>query len=350
MDPSVKTRIAQYRSLSAGWSSLIFTMVVLVIFQLAPSWADTVYRGICYPVLRMAWDYSIGLLPFPLIYLILISLPFAVMRRIRRAHLAETSIPWSIAAMLAGWVSTFFWLWGFHYSCSDLYTTTNRGMTDSEVLEMGLHTASRATIERARIARPFDPSAQDIEKTRLLLTGQLHKSGRSTLGNPGFHYLSDHGFIRRLGITGIYFPYSCEGYGSNTMNTPAGLFVAAHELSHAYGIAQEGEADFLAWKALRSDTAFSSVLRYAAELELLRSIRGLLRETNDSLWKTLIRHTSSEVNQDIVVMQTERSLYPEFWPGAGQTANDQYLKLMGNPEGIRAYDRFVELVFEYGEL
>lgn len=68
--------------------------------------------------------------------------------------------------------------------------------------------------------------------------------------------------MSKLGITGIYIPYTAE-CNVNTDVTAASLpFTVAHEMAHRMGIAPENEANFAAYLVLReSDNA---VLRYSA--------------------------------------------------------------------------------------
>lgn len=333
------------RQLYGGWASLAFTLVLLGLFWFFPALADLLYRGMIFPFIRMAWDYSIGWLPFPLIWLVLLALPVSVLIRIVRARRNDAAVSWVLLSALAGWVSSFFWLWGFHYSCSDVFPAPTATLAHHQLFDLGREVARDASTARMYLVNPFSATPASPEQIRPLVCGELKDQRRSTWGHPGFHYLDDGGLIRRLGISGIYFPYSCEGYSSSTFNAVSGTYIAAHEMMHAYGVAHEGEADYLAWKALRRDTAASSLMRYSADVALLRNIRGLLRRGNDSLWRELVRITGPEVNRDILLMQVEAGAYPELWPDMGRSANDRYLRLMGQ-EGIQSYDRFVTLAWK----
>jgi len=338
-----KPSLSRRQVLQSGWGGFVFTLVVLFLFKLFPGLADAIYRGIIFPFIRMAWDYTIGLLPFPIIYLVLIGAPLSLFYHIKKARKNGYSVLWMASGKLAGWAASFFWLWGFNYWCSDLQSDELRGLSDQQLYELGVSASRSAAQERSDIAHPFAERKDAIDLVNWEVKEILQQKKWKTYGNPGYHTLNDNGFIRRIGISGIYFPYAGEGYSSNTFNPLSSYFIAAHELAHAYGVSHEGEADYVAWSALRNDSI--PEFRYSAHVYLLKSVRSLLRASNDSLWMKLVQQTDAKVNRDIALMRLEWELYPEFNPGLGEKVNDHYLQLMGNPQGVRTYDQFVELVW-----
>lgn len=336
------TRKKSARWISSGWGSLVFALIVLVVFQLFPAFADLVYRGFMYPVFRFIWDYTLGLLPFPLIWLVLIGIPIAIIHRINKARQTGRSALWLVTGKIASWVAAFFWMWGYNYSCSDLMTYTPVTLTLEEYVAWADEQTSRTAALRT-LAEKELKERPNVARIRNAVERTLHEYGWRTPGKPDAHALSDGGFIRRLGIAGIYIPYAGEGYTSGTFHPIEQHFILAHELSHAYGVTHEGEADFVAWRALAEDST-SRVHQYAAELQLLRHLRGIIKRADEAKWKELVQRTPKDVQRDLVLFRLESARYEEYNPGMGERVNDQYLRLMGDADGVASYDLFVDMV------
>jgi len=328
----------------SGWGHLFFTLIILVLFQLFPAFADLVYRGFIYPVFRIVWDHTVALLPFPVIYLILIGIPIAIAHAVYKARNSGRSVLIMLTGLPAKWVAAFFWLWGFNYWCSDLETYNPREWTANEYYQWGLRQIEITSAARDASDELVQFRPDQIDEVRDAVERVLDSRDWKTPGKPRIRVLDDNGLIRRLGISGIYFPYSGEGYTSNTFHPLALHFILAHEFAHTYGIAHEGEADFVAWLALRDDA--TAAFRYSAELQLLRMLRGRLKVENDSLWRELEKQLPEAISDDIRMLRFDWMRYPEFRQGAGEKMNDRYLKIMGQPEGTGSYDQFIEMAWK----
>jgi hypothetical protein len=149
--------------------------------------------------------------------------------------------------------------------------------------------------------------------------------------------------LSRLGISGIYSPFTAEAHVNGEVAPWLLPFTAAHELAHYRGFAREDEANFIAWQVLRRcpepALAYSGTLAAAAHLlaqlgrddpAALEALRGRLHadvaadlEANRAFWRA--RRTP-------VVTDLARS------------SNDAYLRSQGQPEGLRSYGRMVDLL------
>lgn len=144
------------------------------------------------------------------------------------------------------------------------------------------------------------------------------------------------------GITGIYDPFTGE-CAVNTQTPATDLpFVCLHELFHRLGTAREDEANFLAILAAVSseDPAF----RYSGALMgALYCWSGLPSQTRTDL----LASASPELLQDI----KDRSAALEAFSGpaaaAHDAANDLYLRLYGDPSGVRSYGEVTDLLIAY---
>ena len=135
-----------------------------------------------------------------------------------------------------------------------------------------------------------------------------------------------------LGITGIYFPFYAEANVS-TLVAPYDVgCTLAHELAHAHGVAQEGEANVAAYAlCLRSEDPY---LRYSG---LMRAASAMLNSLDDASFETLYASVSPAV---IAEWRNASALYARYdgWLNAlSSWINDLFLKANGVPGGVRSY-------------
>ncbi|MCC6599107.1 MAG: DUF3810 family protein [Crocinitomicaceae bacterium] len=340
----MKEWIIKHKHLSA----FLFTATAALLFFLFPAIADMVYRRFLFQAFRIGWDYTIGFLPYPKIIVLLFALLLLIARTLWKNRRDWKKSGNSLLKFLHILLLLFFWMWGFNYLCPALLNQPeNPAMKENDYYSAGLSAADQCGVLRKKIAHheiKDNPLQENV--IRQAVESFLSSRNWPVLGRVRCR--ADHPFLlmRRVGISGIYIPMAGEGYTSSTFLSVSKVFIMAHEMAHGYGITGEGEADFVAYMALKSyQGEGENYLHFAAELELLRSVRSNLWHINQSLREMLIEATDSTVNTDINSIKTNQFSYKEFFPGAGEKVNDTYLKAMGVNDGIKNYDRFVEMVW-----
>lgn len=146
--------------------------------------------------------------------------------------------------------------------------------------------------------------------------------------------------FRRMGISGVFSPFTGEAHFVTSLPGCQLPMVLAHEKAHQRGVAPEDEATFLGFlAALRSDDASA---RYAALLYAQRHVLAALarRGVDISHW---LGARSPGVQRDV----DDRVAYWSRYRGATRrlatAMNDRYLKAHGE-EGVRSYGRSLELL------
>lgn len=146
-------------------------------------------------------------------------------------------------------------------------------------------------------------------------------------------------YFRRAGVDGMTDPFFLETLVARGVLPFEGSFVVAHEWSHLAGIADEGEANFIAWRSCvggSSPNAYSGWLFLYAELaravpesdraalsaELAAGPRADLRAIRDRYLRDVNRRISD----------------------AGWRVYDSYLKANRIDAGKASYDEVVRLV------
>lgn len=146
-------------------------------------------------------------------------------------------------------------------------------------------------------------------------------------------------------LSGIYSPFTIEAnYNSGMVdyNIP---FTACHELSHLKSFMQEQEANFIAFLACTSyeDPEF----QYSGYLLGWIYCMNVLHDVDYEAWQEV---------HDMLLAETEADLRENsaFWAGYDGTVaevanqvNDQYLQANGQEEGVKSYDRMVDLIVSY---
>lgn len=154
--------------------------------------------------------------------------------------------------------------------------------------------------------------------------------------------------LSRLGISGVYFPFTGEASVNSKMPEVSLPFVAAHEMAHQRGIAREDEANALAYLACRQ--AGRWVTRYSGALSAYRrSLSALWRAEPDSA-RAVAKLLALGPRHDQIVIR-------EFWQSqkgvasdAAGKVNDTYLKANAQADGVESYGRMVDLLVVLNEL
>ena len=168
-------------------------------------------------------------------------------------------------------------------------------------------------------------------------------------GDPGPRRLSPvkpavfSGLLSRLGISGIFVPFT----GEPTVNTGppdvAVAFTAAHEKAHQRAITHEGEASFAAYLALsrqRRQPYLSYAASFFAARHLLAAVRHAATEDRDRAWAAF----GPGPRRDLDALNAFWAQHRGMVRGAGQRVNDSYLRTMRIPDGVRSYGTVVRLL------
>jgi len=335
-------------------------MTVRLVFSLFPGFFERVYFEACFPVIRKILHPVGRILPFSGYYLIiLIALVWLVWRfpRPLKSRLAWVRFSRRLANFLGGFFSIFLLLWGFLYVGPGLaermeLTAKNKSY---DVAEIYMATMERAFDLRVGITLPNDSAS--VENLKFEESDTLIYRAMSTFlleyGYPveprvKVRKVKPDGTLRRLGISGIYNPFTGEANVEATQGSISGSFTIAHEMAHAMGITGEGEANFAAYAALLSSS--EPVLQYAAVYTLWRyiasDVRSMLPEEEQVI---LASNIPDELMIDRMAIWQRSSQHRPYFPELSESVNDQYLKLQGIRAGTEDYNAFVSLFLRYEE-
>ena len=338
-------------------------MILLLRWTLGlwPEAVEAVYSNGIFIGLRYLMDYTVGWLPFPVVYLLIALLLYAIVRRLRKPRISQTWPQrlnrWAagslrFAILVAAW---FMIIWGFNYGRIPVEekialakVEVNRALLFSEAERLSLEAeATRNKIVGADTAALSEVHLPDDleDKMRDLVAEMLNDLGYHPHGRPRCRLIYPEGFLRHLGIQGIYLPFTGEAHVDGGLPAFIMPFTIAHELAHAYGFTDEGTANFLAWLACqRSDDAF---IRYSADFSYFQYVRAEIRHLDPEYYEQFVARMPVGVRADRRFMIRLARRHRTWFPAISEKMNDAYLKSQGVQDGARSYDRLVEMVLAW---
>lgn len=334
------------------------TWVLLMIFQANPFFTEVVYSQGVFALLRTVWDYSLGWLPFPWLYLAVPFLIFLLIRTIKKRekqilvwHVRLRRILLGILGAFGMVMFLFYFSWGFNYqrvSIEDRLSMEVDSLTlDGLREEYRLATISLLRADSALGSRTKAISEEDLPDN---LESYLRNSEKQWLtshnlsapGRPRGRRVFPKGMLMQLGASGIYIPFVAEGHIDASLPPVMRPSTMAHELGHAFGYGDEGTCNFLGWATcVYSD---HPVVQYSGRLAYWRETANRLGIIERDSVLAQIERLPNGIQADLTEIRAVREKYPGFFPQVSTAIYDEYLQAQGIEEGMLNYARVIHLV------
>lgn len=349
----------------------LFMVLLNVIARLSTDFSDFYMRYI-FHYISVPFSFLSGMFPFSvgefLQYLgaliLIIGLPVFIILLIFRkksrrkvAMIGILSIMWILTYILTTETLNCFIM----YRCtkfSDRYFPETHEHNDEEFVAM-----YRDIIEKCNELAPL---VERDENGYFILTDDLTDAARSAMKKASEKYPELKGYYPRpkpimysyfysqSGILGIYYPYTMESnYNRDIMDICLPSTIC-HEYSHLKGFILEDEANFISFIAtVLSD---STDFRYSGYIGALEYVRNQAYDNDISEAIALEDTISPLVAKDAYCFLPEsyfeENKQQEFIPTEtvkviSDTAVDSNLKFNGVEDGIKSYNRMVNLLLDY---
>ncbi len=349
------------------WIGLgVLTLFVNYLFKLNPAFTEIIYSRGIFVIIRTVWDYTLGWLPFPLLYLLVpivaIWSSHKLVVTIRNYKMVKWryrlgSLLISGLALTGGIFFVFQFLWGFNYHRVSVADQMGLMLSqpDSAMVYAEAELATRMMIE----ARANIPGAQEESLREEHLPSNLEAHMRENLhivlktwnyptpGRVRGRRVFPKGLLMRLGATGIYIPFAGEGHIDAALPPVNRPFTLAHELSHGYGIGNEGNANF--WAYLSTEQSSYPSVKYSGRLSYWRYTMRQLRLLDPEAFKMLYNSVPPGVIADLQKIRNVYNQYPDFFPKINQQVYHSYLRSQGVKEGILSYHEVIAMVRAWRE-
>jgi hypothetical protein len=286
----------------------------------------------------------------------------AARRRWRAAHgpaAPEATRGVRVRAALVRWVGAgalaylvFLLTWGLNYDRPPVGRLL--GLEPVPATAAELQALCRELLDAAAAARAGQP--EDAQGALRLADGARGALGRAPEGyarlgtlQPLFagplrapKPLAASTLFSRLGISGIYVPFTGEAHVN--LDVPAATlpFAACHELAHLRGFAREDEASFVGYLACRAHP--DADFRYSAAFEGLRHSLAALQPFAGDAARRLAAAAAPGVRRDWAALDAWVRRHAGPASTLSHAVNDAYLRSQGQAEGVRSYGRVVDLL------
>ena len=345
--------VNKYLPKSAIFALLIslFVGISLLLSANFAGFADAVNSSVC-RLFRGAISRISALLPFSLTELLLILSPIIlvlVFRLALRSTASRTSrirFAVSAAAILSLFFSAYALTLGFSYRASPIAEkmslTLSDGHSQSE-LEAALSVLAKRVGREAEEVGDFDyQNATSAIMDSYLDFYEEYPIIDSYTPPPKRLLFSE--LPSRLGVLGLYFPYTAEVNINTRQPSYMISFSIAHELAHAKGIAKEDEANFLAF--VICSTSSDPFVRYSGYLSAFEIVASALYRCDADAYFSILKSLPERAIFDLRSSSDFLSLSNNSFADAVGTANDAHLKASGTA-GAVSYNLALELIVSY---
>lgn len=326
-----------------------------------PELTERFYSRGLFVIIRYAWDFSIGLLPLPLLYLLLLLLGIVLVKKARSWYRSQQRLKGFVLAVLAFLgilITSFFFLWGFNYARVPLEEQLGiePATSSADSLDAWLSQATTELIRsRKQLAYDMSDSLPEdiippgaIAQLRASLKQHLQAWSIPAPGRVKAKAIGPQGWLIGLGAAGIYLPWTGQGQYDAALHHLEVPVVSAHEMGHALGFTDEGVCNFLGYIACVG--AKDSTLQYAGRLGIWRALARSAYVSKTALYHQYYGSLPEGIRQDLAGIRRRQQRYKGWFPGFSRMVYDSYLKQQGVEGGMASYGRGVLLWHAYHEL
>ncbi|WP_286151665.1 DUF3810 domain-containing protein [Sporofaciens musculi] len=146
-------------------------------------------------------------------------------------------------------------------------------------------------------------------------------------------------------LTGVYSPFTIEANFNGDVQDYVIPFTACHELSHLRGFMQEQEANFIAF--LACSRSGEDAFAYSGYLSGWIQCMNVLYKTDYDVWSEVRSLLPEEAEADLKLNREFWAKYDGTIAEVSNKVNDTYLKANGQKEGVKSYNRMVDLIVSY---
>jgi len=331
------------------WFGLL-TIILSRIFAKYPYLTNSLYSNGLYPVISTTLSTYTSWFPFSLsdlfyttlIVYFLVALFLVITLKKKRKIIISITAKLIIVIYIS-----FYWLWGFNYFRSNIYSR----ITLSEKVhtnDLFTYTLDQLIIATNQQREKFDFSNnQNIDsiieatyKNEAEFLGIHYPMGKRRI--KSFLYAK---YMSAASIGGYIGPFFNEVHTNPLLLSLQMPAVIAHEKAHQFGIASESEANFYAWYiCIKSG---NNDLSYSANLYMLRHFLGYAKQNcPDTDFNSKI---SEKVYEDMIQIREHwKALHINSVDVISSFIYDKYLRFNHVDQGINDYGGAVQLIIDYG--
>ena len=320
------------------------------------------YSSHIYPVWVNTIGRVMGIFPFSvveiLLYVVIVVLAVTLIRSILLTYKKEKGalLRWGRGVLILATVLFLLYILncGINYKKQSFAESSGIGTTEytaEDLQQVCEWLTGQVNDWSGKVMRDKDGVMVVSKKNR---TGNVPEDAVTAMQNLGKEYPELSGFYPRpkplieswilsvQNLTGVYSPFTVEANYNNAMTDYNKPFTACHELSHLKGFMQEQEANFIAFLACRESE--EAEFQYSGNLMGWIYCMNVLHDVDYEAWEQVRSGLNSEVEADLQANSEFWNKYDGTVAEVSNKVNDTYLKANGQSDGVKSYDRMVDLV------
>ncbi len=319
------------------------------------------YENVVFPIIRTVYDYTLGFLPFPFVYIVFVFLIYLLYFGFQKIFKPEVSFFGKCMKIIIGVTNFFGWVvfifyfsWGFNYyqpSIEKQLSLPEITLDSADIVHELNHITSLVNQARTKLSSDTSALVLNLNWTELEDSIRVHQEGlistwgKSVQGRVRIRALRPKGLLLRFSTAGVYIPFAFEGHvdpGNNAIQWP---FTLAHEMAHGYGYTDEGVCNFIGF--LTCMHSHDSVIKYSGLLGYWRYIFFDIRSRYPEIAKQTYEKLTKGVQNDLKSIRNDLNKYPDIMPILRDKIYDSYLKSHGVTSGLQSYNEITMQVLRW---
>lgn len=257
-----------------------------------------------------------------------------------------------ITNLMSVLIIVFLLFWGFNYRAAGIGPSLNlapQEMTSASLEKLAQRLAVQAAKERKKAGIKENELFQyagdmnQVASDAYDRLGQKYPVFEGPSGQAKPLFMSE--LFSRLGISGIFIPYTAEANYNNAQPMLLQPSTVLHEMAHLKGVAREEEANFAAYLASRHSD--DSGFRYSASMLALINTMNQLKRMDPDAHRRVWNLYSEGMLLDLADYSSYWKKYQGILQDRANEVNDRYLKSNGQAEGVGSYANMAGFLLRY---
>ncbi len=318
----------------------------LLIFSRSAEITEKIYAEFLYPGITRIMTFFFGWIPFSISELLVISLIPALVFLLFQIFRKKITLWRTVYLFLFSLSVIFSWFylsWGFNYLRQPMTQrlAISPSAADSSLIKKALQEEIIQANAAYIVYKNFNKNKieAEIEKGYSIVGKELGLLLPVGIRQPKKMFV--HAILNRTMTSGIFSPFFHEVHVNEELLPIEYPFILAHEKAHQMGIANEAEANFLAY--LVCTFSDNPALNYSASFnhlgKLLRRAYGTIADYG--FYRKQIR---PEINADFKRVRKHWLKHAGLVADFSHKAYDKYLKANRIKEGVKNYAGDIDLL------
>ncbi|MBW3518723.1 DUF3810 domain-containing protein [Flavobacterium sp. NKUCC04_CG] len=347
------------------WILLLIIQYLLVkIFQKHPLWIENYYSNEWYIKISALFRKVYGFFPFSIgdILYFIVGL-IIIINTVVIFKEKKGSYSWSmrfqhlfyfLIRVLAIFFLFFNLFWGYNNYRIPLYQKMEleREYTDDELIDFSYQLLTKVNQLQLEITGDSTKSVVvDYDITKIY-----------DEANSGYQYVTEvypwikhenyalksslwSSVLSYMGFSGYINPFTNEAQVNNKVPKLGMYVTASHEIAHQIGYASESEANFIGY--LNATLQVDKKYQYAGYIYALRYCLTTMERNEIKELETIQYHINPAVHHNLMENKVFWDSYRNISNSFFKVFYNNFLKINNQQEGIKSYNRFVDLLINY---